>query len=804
MSVILRRTFTALSVLLLASAHDSLSSPLRPRPRASDVPDVESCEEYRPLVPRFDLMDEALRTGFQTITRPEDISWHDRIVRDHSRLQALIGSGVPQRCAFFLLGFHRPEFWQSVSFRAQESLPPVSHPANYIDILYQVLSRFSDCKQPNLNWLFTGPRTLERATLDPIIDFNCSRWFARRCGQDNCGSPSADEVQFRDRCFAPNRAELSPVNRLALAQESYARCYQSEPWATTPAERLQSPLYSSIDAPLIERYGAGVVPMIRAAKILVEELALGGSFQDFQARLGARRSSFSFDDIVHLVRFVGLLGNWAYEYERNNILSPSSVGVVNGDRLLGALRSNLGLTLNPGAPAPFTQAGICRDIAPFQAAILERLGVRAFVISGTVVPVAMHSWLVFVDPRDPNLVHTIDYGDMSTGSSRGGVPSRVSSVQFRLFRVEHPEFDNQAEYMGTIPGPLSPLLTISSGMIPDTPLRLQMQNGLLTGGTHGHRQLRLLSRGNLLADEVRTHLSTQLVSISFSRSYMRQGVLGQSALLFGVTSFLHQSPGFSSLPIQAAGVLGFAQANLSSHELRVARDSIGLRLEVAASAFLLAMTNASLVSSDQRSGTAMDAAGIISLGARARLGNEARDRVVAYVRSQLQVSLAPSDVRDAGSMGLLFERLLSSVEIRARLGRTVVGRAILLASIAWIVDRFGQRVDAQAAFLHSSGLFVGANHQRMVAGDIASTSFLPGANPTTALFVGLRCSDRVRCPWGFQLEWRRQEDVPAPGYAPGVGGGGTPAFLGAATDTALSPVIRGPMDSMGLQFSVEW
>lgn len=136
--------------------------------------------------------------------------------------------------------------------------------------------------------------------------------------------------------------------------------------------------------------------------------------------LSSISKSLSTDEKLRLVTTFGEYALWGYDDDRADQAAKAK-GVVTFQTILRASRSNLRTGLLETFQAGTREyAGVCRDIASAQVEMLNALGMPHSYAVAFSTQGALHVTAITHDPKDPNIVYKLAYGDRRTSIGADG------------------------------------------------------------------------------------------------------------------------------------------------------------------------------------------------------------------------------------------------------------------------------------------------------------------------------------------------------------------------------------------------
>ncbi len=213
------------------------------------------------------------------------------------------------------------------------------------------------------------------------------------------------------------------------------------------------------------RMGDSEIRILRA----YHQVLNAGSEQELLRWASSRNDGLSNDEFLKLVAILGdrLLKN--YDHDRAEA-GVSEAGSVSGDRLLSAARTNALLGSSEYAEAyglpeiessGRPKAGVCRDIAVFQAKILEARGFKNTFVTSWSHRSGLHSTLITQDPSRPRQLYQFNYGAMAGVTDRDGGLALFQGVEDATlnYRISDP----QGRSLADIPSEMGKLLSEAAG-----------------------------------------------------------------------------------------------------------------------------------------------------------------------------------------------------------------------------------------------------------------------------------------------------------------------------------------------------
>jgi hypothetical protein len=200
----------------------------------------------------------------------------------------------------------------------------------------------------------------------------------------------------------------------------------SRPACVSDSAKAADDFYAKPTSELTQALGEGYEESKARMLQSFHQIVTAGSEKEAMARIAANRKNLSSDEFLNVVAAVGnkLSGNYDDARADDNKTTSS----VSGDTLLHAIRSNsallgtnisqqgaVGLTAPPGKEL----AGVCRDIAVFQAKMLEAGGFKNTYVVSYVLAGNGHSTVITQKPGTKELAQ-LNYDGIARVKNQDG------------------------------------------------------------------------------------------------------------------------------------------------------------------------------------------------------------------------------------------------------------------------------------------------------------------------------------------------------------------------------------------------
>ncbi len=268
-------------------------------------------------------------------------------------------------------------------------------------------------------------------------------------------------ASYNNACAAP------PDSTDAGLNAAFSACLKNK--APAAYDRFGRDLMKGEAAALAGKFGvAGSdLQVLKAYHMILNS----GSEAAALALVKAGKDGLSYDQFLTAVQMIGKRGKDDYDNARTIKGNPRNNGAVTGDKIIGAGRTNtvFGLAGDPTAQAGGSledSEGVCRDIAAFQAKLLDAKGFKNTYVIHYKTSSGGHATVLTMDPTRPRTIYSINYDERSTRKDMDGsqaLQMGASGGWANDYTLNYRVFKPGGRLVADIPSEMGKFLTEAAG-----------------------------------------------------------------------------------------------------------------------------------------------------------------------------------------------------------------------------------------------------------------------------------------------------------------------------------------------------
>ncbi len=197
-----------------------------------------------------------------------------------------------------------------------------------------------------------------------------------------------------------------------------------------------------------------------------ETLSDSKDFETLLRKMQTQRKKLTDEEVIHVVALFGAQMNQGYDMKRVDNNNPASKGIVSEDTLLKAVNFNLhteGFYTNDPAGVRM-KAGVCRDMAHFQAKLLDAAGLKAYIVGYGSLP-GSHATVIAQGKDAKRTLYKINYGHVQQRTEADGARAlyQGSSLGIKDYTSTYTIYAPNGSHVQNIPSEMGKFLAEASG-----------------------------------------------------------------------------------------------------------------------------------------------------------------------------------------------------------------------------------------------------------------------------------------------------------------------------------------------------